>query len=191
MAVQDAPSKGFRSASELEAWLEKNHLKSDGIWLKAYKRSYTSNALKSTEIIDALLCYGWITGQARKGTDEYTLWWICPRRKGSLWSKVNKAHAERLIKEKRMRPSGMLEVESARADGRWERAYIPQSSASLPKDFLNAVSRNRKANAFLKTLNKSNVYSIVFRLETATTKEKRKAKISSIIKMLEEGRKFH
>ena len=191
MAVQDAPSKGFRSASELEAWLEKNHLKSDGIWLKAYKRSYTSNALKSTEIIDALLCYGWITGQARKGTDEYTLWRICPRRKGSLWSKVNKAHAERLIKEKRMRPSGMLEVESAMADGRWERAYSPQSSASLPKDFLNAVSRNRKANAFLKTLNKSNVYSIVFRLETATTKEKRKAKISSIIKMLEEGRKFH
>ncbi len=182
---------GFRSAAELEAWLGKNHSRSNGLWLKAYRKSNGPNALKTSDIIDALLCHGWITGLARKGTDEYTLWWICPRRKGSLWSKVNKAHAERLIREKRMRPSGMLEVERARADGRWERAYSPQSSASLPKDFLTAMSRNRKANAFLKTLNRGNVYSIVFRLETATTKEKRKAKISSIIKMLEEGRKFH
>ncbi len=191
MAVQDAPSRGFRSSHEFEAWLDRNHMKSNGLWLKVYRKSNGPNALKSAEIVDALLCYGWITGQARKGTGEYTLWWICPRRKGSLWSKANKARAERLIREKRMRPSGMLEVERASAAGRWERAYSPKSSASLPKDFLNAVSRNRKANAFLKTLNKSNVYPIVFRLETATTEEKRKAKISGIIKMLEEGRKFH
>ncbi len=97
----------FKSSRDLEIWLEENYSKSNGIWLKIYKRGINSNALKSTEVLDPLLCYGWITGQAKKGTDEYALWWICPRRKGSIWSEVNKNHAERLINEGKMKSSGM------------------------------------------------------------------------------------
>ena len=85
----------------------------------------------------------------------------------------------------------MVEIEVAKTDGRWEKAYHPQSTATLPKDFLRKISRNKKAKAFLKTLNKSNTYAIIFRIETTHDAKKRKAKIDSIIRMLEEGKTFH
>ncbi len=56
----------FRSSRDLEIWLGENHSKSDGIWLKIYKKGFNSNALRSTDVLDPLLCYGWITGQAKK-----------------------------------------------------------------------------------------------------------------------------
>jgi uncharacterized protein YdeI (YjbR/CyaY-like superfamily) len=181
----------FNSANEWESWLSKNHSRSDGIWLRIYKKSAGANALKSTEVLDPLLCYGWITGQARRGTDKFVLWWVCPRRKNSLWSEVNKSHVERLIKEGRMKPSGMREVEEAKKDGRWDKAYPPQRTATLPSDFMKKVSRNKRARAFLKTLNRANTYAIIFRLHNTRDRKKRLEKMDKIIKMLEDGKAFH
>ncbi len=180
----------FGSSEDFETWLKENHDRSSGVWLKVYKKGFNFNALRSTGILDSLLCYGWITGPAKKGTEEYTLWWICPRRKKSIWSEVNKNHAERLIREGRMKPSGMKEVEAAKEDGRWDLAYQPQSTATLPDDFLKIVSKNKKARDFLKTLNRANTYAIIFRLHN-TREEKRAGKIERIVKMLEDGKTFH
>ncbi|MGA2666099.1 MAG: YdeI/OmpD-associated family protein [Nitrososphaerales archaeon] len=181
----------LRSQSELERWLEENHDRSDGVWLKAYKKGFGSNALRGTEVLDPLLCYGWITGQARKGTEEYALWWVCPRRRNSLWSKVNVGHAERLIREGRMKPSGLREVEAAREDGRWDAAYPPQRDAALPADFMRMVNRSRKAREFLEGLNRSEVYAIVFRLHNAKDTKRRQEKMVRIVDMLENGETFH
>ena len=181
----------FRSSRDLELWLEENHSKSDGIWLKIYKKGFNSNALKSTDVLDPLLCYGWITGQAKKGTDEYALWWICPRRKKSMWSAINRTHAERLIRQRRIKPSGMKEIEDAKKDGRWNLAYPPQRTATLPDDFLKKVNRNKKAREFLKTLNRANTYAIIFRLRNTKDEKKRSEKIDKIIEMLEKGKTFH
>jgi len=181
----------FTSRSEFERWLEENHDRSDGVWLKAYKKGFGSNALRSTDVLDPLLCYGWITGQARKGTDEYVLWWVCPRRRNSLWSKVNVGHAERLIREERMRPSGLREVEAARKDGRWDAAYPSPRDAALPADFLRKVNRNGRAREFLKGLNRSEVYAIVFRLHNTKDPKRREEKIVRIVEMLERGETFH
>ncbi len=180
----------FKSSNNIGIWLEKNHGKSNGVWLKIYKKGFNSNALRGTEVPDQLLCYGRITGQARKGTEEYVLWWICPRRKKSIWSEVNRVHAERLIREGRMKPSGMKEVEAAKDDGRWNLAYPPPSIATLPADFLKKVGKNRKARAFLKTPNRANTRAIIFRFSTATDK-RRAETIGGIIKMLEKGKAFH
>ena len=184
-------TRTFKSAKEFESWLGKNHSSSNGIWLRIYKKNAGANALKSTEVLDPLLCYGWITGQAKRGTDRFVLWWVCPRRKKSLWSEVNKNHAERLIKERRMKPSGMKEVEEAKKDGRWASAYPPQRTATVPVDFLNKVNRNKKARSFLKTLSRVNTYAIIFRLHNTKDKKRRLEKMKKIIKMLEEGKVFH
>lgn len=181
----------FKSSEDLEAWLEKNHNESNGTWLKVYKKGFASNALRSTDVLDPLLCYGWITGPAKKGTKGYVLWWICPRRKKSLWSEINKSHAERLIRNGKMKPSGMKEVEEAKKDGRWKRAYAPQSTAKLPADFLKRVNGNKQAKDFLKTLNRVNTYAIIFRLHNTKDEKKRAEKIDKIIKMLERGQAFH
>ena len=181
----------FRSQIDFDQWLDENHDRSDGVWLKVYKKGFSSNVLRSTEILDPLLCYGWITGQARKGTKEYVLWWICPRRKKSLWSKINVDHAERLIREGRMKPSGLKEIEAAKRDGRWASAYPPQRAAALPSDFLSRINGNKKARAFLKTLNRTDTYSIIFRLHNIKDPQRREEKMESVIKMLEKGETFH
>ncbi len=112
----------FESVNDFENWLSENHTKSNGIWVRIYKKNSSVKSIKGSELIETLLCYGWITGPAKKNGESYVLWWVCPRRKNSGWSKINIGHAERLVKDKRMKPSGMAEIEKAKADGRWERA---------------------------------------------------------------------
>ncbi len=181
----------FKDQKDLENWLSKNHNRQEGIWVRMYKKGSGVDAIKGSGLLDALLCCGWITGQAKKGNDKYALWWVCPRRRKSIWSKRNKEHAERLMKEGKMKPSGMKEIESAKKDGRWENAYPPQSEATTPEDFLKELNKNKKEKDLFGTLNRANVYSIIFRIGYAKTSKKRKEKIESIIKMLEKKEKFH
>jgi uncharacterized protein YdeI (YjbR/CyaY-like superfamily) len=90
-----------------------------------------------------------------------------------------------------MTPAGMKAVEAAKADGRWENAYSSSRTAAPPEDFLRELSKNKKAEAFFKTLNKANVYSIVYRLETAKKPETREKRMKTILAMLEQGKAFH
>ncbi len=147
--------------------------------------------MNTSQALDVALCYGWITGKAKPYDEKSWLNKFVPRRPRSIWSKINTQHAERLIREGRMKSAGLEEIERAKRDGRWDRAYAPPSLAKLPDDFVKELRKNRKAETFFRTLNKANVYAVVFRLENATSNEKRKAKIKQIIKMFERGEKFH
>ncbi len=182
---------GFKSAEQWGAWLSKNHSKSSGIWMRRYKKDSHRPSVTGSDALDIALCYGWITGQAKPYDKISILWYFCPRRPRSLWSKINTVHAERLIRAGRMKPGGMKEIEEAKADGRWERAYEPQKTATLPPDFLEKINKNKKAKAFLKTLNRSNVYAIIFRLHTIRDGKRRMEKTDSIIAMLARGEEFH
>jgi uncharacterized protein YdeI (YjbR/CyaY-like superfamily) len=181
----------FRSAEEWEEWLAENHIASKGTWIRFFRKGSGVVSVTTGEALDVALCYGWITGQARPYDDTSWLGRFVPRRPKSIWSKVNVCHAERLIREGRMKPAGLKQIEEAKRDGRWDRAYSPQSKAKVPTDFISELSKNEKALAFFKTLNKANVYSVVFRLENAKTEEARKAKIRQIVKMFERGEAFH
>ena len=113
-----------------------------------------------------------------------------PRRPRSLWSKINTGHAERLIREGRMTPAGLKQIEAAKADGRWASAYDSPSTAVPPEDFLRLLETNSEAKAFFATLKKSEIYSIVFRLQTARKPETRERLLAGIVAMLERGEKF-
>jgi uncharacterized protein YdeI (YjbR/CyaY-like superfamily) len=189
--VQDLKIVSFKSAHEWERWLAKNHAASQGIWLKIYKKDSQTLSVNYPDALDGALCYGWIDGQKAAFDDKAWLQKIGPRRLKSVWSRINVGHAERLIKAGRMKPAGLEKIESAKKDGRWSKAYHPQSTATLPVDFLREVNKNGKAKVFLKTLNRVNVYAIIYRLQTAKKPETRQKRISQFVEMLSKGEKLH
>jgi uncharacterized protein YdeI (YjbR/CyaY-like superfamily) len=181
----------FKSVSQWDKWLYKNHSKSKGIWIRFFKKALGVSSVSTSDALDVALCYGWITGQAKPYDEKSWLGRFVPRRPKSIWSKINTRRAEKLIRQGRMKPAGLKQVREAKRDGRWDRAYSPPSTANLPDDFTSALEKNKDAKAFFKTLNRANVYSVVFRLENAKNKESRREKIRQMIKMFEKGEKFH
>jgi uncharacterized protein YdeI (YjbR/CyaY-like superfamily) len=181
----------FKTTKSFETWLIKNHENSNGLWLKISKKDSGKKTISYAEALDVALCYGWIDGQ-KQAHDEYA--WLqkfCARREKSIWSKINIGHVERLINEGRIKPAGLEAVEKAKADGRWEKAYDSPRKMTIPEDFLKELSKNKKAEVIFKGLNKTNLFSIGFRLQTAKKQETREKRMKQIIEMLAKGEKFH
>ncbi|MEI8047049.1 MAG: YdeI/OmpD-associated family protein [Bacteroidota bacterium] len=181
----------FSSPSEWEQWLEQNHAVSKGIWLQMFKKGSGVASLIYAEALDVALCYGWIDGQI-KSIDELSYKQrFTPRRTKSLWSKRNIEHVARLAKEGRMKPAGLKEAKAAKDDGRWGIAYDPQSSMTVPQDFITELSKDSKASAFYESLNKANKYAVAWRIQTAKRPETRAKRIKEIVEMLAREEKFH
>ena len=189
--VNPLPVVAFASADELEQWLSTNHAKSNGIWVRFFKTNSNVPSVSYDEALDAALCYGWIDGQLKKHDDKSWLRKFTPRRPKGVWSKRNRGHAERLISAGKMQAAGLREIDEAKLDGRWNAAYDSSSTMVIPDDFLKELAKNEQARAFFETLNKANVYSIVWRLQTAKTPETRQKRITAILMMLASGKSFH
>lgn len=181
----------FASPAGFREWLETNHATSDGIWLRFFKKNSGRKSINHAEALDQALCFGWIDGQAKPKDERSWLQKFTPRRTRSGWSKLNTAHAERLIKDGQMAQAGLAVIAAAKADGRWEAAYDSPRNVALPEDFLKALEKQSKAKTFFKTLNRSNVYAIVYRLQTAKKLETREKRMKMILEMLKRGEKFH
>ena len=182
--------KSFPTAAKFRVWLEKNHARSDGFWLRFFKKASGEKSIPYAGAVDVALCFGWIDGQVKKYDEKSWLQRYTPRRPRSLWSKINTGHAERLILEGRMTPAGLKQIESAKADGRWNAAYDSPSTAVPPEDFLRRLETDDKAKAFFATLKKADVYAIVFRLQTAKKAETRERRLKTILEMLARGERF-
>ena len=183
--------RSFPSTADLRAWLAKNHGKSNGIRLRIYKKASGVATISYAQALDQALCYGWIDGQKLPGDKESWLQTFTPRRPNGGWSKKNTEHAQRLIKSGAMAAAGLKEVDAAKTDGRWRAAYDSFGSASIPDDFLKRLAANKKAKAFFATLNKTNLYSIAYRLQTAKKPETREKRMQAIIERLARSEKFH
>lgn len=188
-----APSEilAFATPVKFRAWLAKNHAKSDGLWVRLFKKDSGEKSMTQDEALDEVLCQGWIDAQKRSYDERSWIQRYTPRRARSGWSKINTGHVERLIKEGRMQPAGLKQIEAAKADGRWEAAYDSPKNAKPPEDFLKELAKHKKASAFFTTLNKANVYAIVYRLQTAKKPETRERRMVAILEMLKKGEKFH
>jgi uncharacterized protein YdeI (YjbR/CyaY-like superfamily) len=137
------------------------------------------------------LCYGWIDGLKRPFDKKSWIQRFTPRRPKSLWSKINTGHVERLIKLGKIKLAGLQVIEAAKKDGRWHAAYHSPAKGTVPEDFLAALTKNKKAKAFFETLNKTNRYSIAWRLQTARRPQTRERRIKTILEMFAAGKKFH
>jgi uncharacterized protein YdeI (YjbR/CyaY-like superfamily) len=181
----------FTSSLDFRSWLVKNHSQSDGVLLRIYKKDSGVATVTYAEALDQALCFGWIDGQKKPYDKQSWLQKFTPRRPKSGWSKINTLHVARLTKAGAMTPAGLQAVEAAKADGRWKAAYDSFGNAAVPHDFLKELARNKKASAFFETLNRTNLYSITYRLQTAKRPETRERRIQAIIEKLARGEKFH
>ena len=178
------------SAAKWEAWLRTNHARSTGVLLRIPKKS-AGNTLTYAAALDAALAWGWIDSQKQALDDTAWLQRFTPRATRSPWSKINRAKAEALIASGRMKAPGLAEVERARRDGRWERAYDSAKTSMVPSDFAEALERNARASAFFETLDAANRYAILYRVMTAKRPETRAKRIATFVEMCEAHETLH
>ena len=191
MRPDDLPVLAFGSLQSWRDWLAGHHQTSSGLWLKIAKKGAVTPTVSYAEAIDGALCYGWIDGQKGKLDDEYWLQRFTPRKPRSRWSKINREKAERLIADGRMQPAGLREVETARADGRWDAAYEGQATATVPPDLARELDLNPVAKEFFATLNSVNRYAILYRIQDAKRPQTRADRIAKYIAMLNEHKTIH
>jgi uncharacterized protein YdeI (YjbR/CyaY-like superfamily) len=179
------------SAREWQRWLQRQHNKSNGVWLRIFKKGSGKQTLNYDEALDEALCFGWIDGQMRSHDEESYIQRFTPRRSKSVWSKRNRDRIERLFNEGRMQPSGIAQVDAAKSDGRWQHAYDSPKNMEIPKDFLAQLAKNGPAKEFFETLNRANLFAIAWRLQTAKKPETRQRRMDNIIALLADGKKLH
>ncbi|HEX9130218.1 MAG TPA: YdeI/OmpD-associated family protein [Gemmatimonadaceae bacterium] len=183
--------RGFKTRKDFDAWLEKNHKTSPALWVRMARKGSGIKSITYAEGVEVALCYGWIDAQKLPESETTWLQRFVPRRPRSIWSKVNREKALALIANGQMTPAGLVEIERAKTDGRWEAAYDSQAGASVPPDFEEALERHPKAKAFFKTISAANRYAITWRLQTAKRAETRAKRMRSFIEMLEKGETLH
>ncbi|WP_448060816.1 YdeI/OmpD-associated family protein [Cellulomonas hominis] len=170
------------------AWLDANEGESDGVWLLLAKKGTVSpTSLTYAEALDEALCSGWIDGQ-KKGNDETTFRQrFTPRRARSLWSARNIEHVARLTEQGRMRPRGQAEIDRAKADGRWDRAYAGPATATVPADLIAELAAWPGAQELFDSLTGQNRYAVLHRLMTAPNEATRLRRMTKLVAMLARG----
>ncbi|HLG61416.1 MAG TPA: YdeI/OmpD-associated family protein [Ktedonosporobacter sp.] len=181
----------FASQQDWEDWLKEHHADTKGIWLKLAKKGTGIFSIDYQQALEIALCYGWIDGQKASYDEQHWLQKFTPRGPKSIWSKINCDKATTLIVEGRMQPAGMLQVERAKADGRWDAAYESQSKITVPADLQSELDKNQQAKDFFATLDSRNRYAILWRIQTAKKPETRSVRIQKFVAMLAQNQKLH
>jgi uncharacterized protein YdeI (YjbR/CyaY-like superfamily) len=185
------PIQTFADRGAWEKWLAAHGTNSRGIWLKLAKKANRKPTIARTDAIEAALCFGWIDGQLDRFDDAFWLVRFTPRGPKSRWSQINRDTALRLVAAGKMKPAGQAEIDRAKADGRWDAAYAPQSKADVPHDLEKALDAKPAAKAFFATLNGANRYAILYRIHHAKTKKTRATRIEKFVAMLARGETIH
>ena len=184
----DADATIVPDAAAWRAWLDEHEDASDGVWLVVAKKgTLIPTSLTYAQALDEALCSGWIDGQKRPRDEATFLQRFTPRRPRSIWSQRNIGLVDALVAQGRMRPRGQAEVERARADGRWERAYAGAATAVVPDDLAAALAASPAAAELFARLTAVNRYAVIHRVTTASPTA-RAGRIATLVGRLAEGR---
>ncbi|UUL76430.1 YdeI/OmpD-associated family protein [Pseudarthrobacter sp. Fe7] len=174
-------------AAAWRAWLEANHSTCPGVWLVLSKKGGTATGLDYAGALDEALCFGWIDGQGRRRDGETMFVRMTPRRARSVWSARNVGHIARLEEAGKMAAAGRAAVEAAKADGRWGAAYGGQADVEVPADLAAAIAASPAAQATFDVLTKTNLFSLVYRTNSAKLAATRERRIAGFVEMLARG----
>jgi uncharacterized protein YdeI (YjbR/CyaY-like superfamily) len=170
------------------AWLDEHEDDSDGVWLALAKKGTTGpTTLTYAQALDEALCSGWIDGQKRSNDAATFLQRFTPRRKASLWSERNIGLVASLVAQGRMRERGQAEIDRAKTDGRWDRAYAGSATATVPDDLTAALDAAPAAAALFAELDATNRYAVLHRVMTAPNPATRAARLAKLVAMLDRG----
>ncbi|MBA4606888.1 YdeI/OmpD-associated family protein [Aeromicrobium sp. Marseille-Q0843] len=159
----------FADAGAWDDWLEQHHATAPEAWLRIRRKNADVALLTIGDALDGALCHGWIDGLRRSLDAVSFLQRSSPRRARSPWSQVNVAKVEALEAAGRMRPGGLEQVAAARADGRWDAAYVRQAEAQVPPDLAAALTAAPLAAEAFEGLGLTARYAIVLPVLKART----------------------
>ncbi len=190
--MAEVPELLVADAVAWREWLASNHAASTGVRLVLAKKGVTDpTRLSYDDALPEALCYGWIDGQLTRRDDVTYRVRFTPRRARSAWSRRNVESAERLISQGLMQPSGLAEVERAKADGRWAKAYAGSATIDVPGDLREALAASPRAEAMWESLTRTNRYAVLYRIQDAKRPETRARRISQFVEMLARGETPH
>ncbi|MCA0296829.1 MAG: YdeI/OmpD-associated family protein [Actinobacteria bacterium] len=179
MAMADAERYHPDSIGDWHDWLVANHTRHDGVWVVQWRPSSGREPVPYEEMVREALCWGWIDGQVKVLDDLRALQWWAPRRANSGWSASNKARVADLEREGRLQPSGIAEIERAKANGMWT-IYDSVEALAEPAELTAALDADPAARAawdgFPKSVRKMALTSIVL----AKRPETRASRIAAI-----------
>lgn len=179
------PYHAFSDSVELADWLMRYHQSETELWVRIFKKASGTPSVTWEDCVIECLRFGWIDGQKRPLDEISFLQRLTPRKAKSNWSIKNRDHVMRLLNEGRMLPADLLQVEAAKADGRWDNAYAGSATMVIPDDFLETLKDMPTASAFFQTLDKKNLFDIYYRLHSAKRAETRAKRMAQILEQLE------
>jgi uncharacterized protein YdeI (YjbR/CyaY-like superfamily) len=185
------PILRFNSTEDWERWLAEQHSSSKGVWLQFAKRGTGVQTVTYAEALESALCYGWIDSQAGSFDATFYIQRFTPRGRRSVWSKNNVDKVEVLIAQGKMQAAGLAQVEAAKADGRWERAYAGSREITIPPDLQAELDGNAAAAQQFSKLSSQNRYAILYRIQDARRPHTRAARIRTFVDMLARGETFY
>lgn len=181
----------FVDASAFAEWLMVNQAAHPGIRMKIAKSGSATATVSYYDAVGVALQFGWIDGPKSSLDADFYLQTFTQRRPRSVWSKRNVDRVTALIMDGAMHPAGLAQVDAAKADGRWDRAYEGSRGSTPSPEFLKALNKNAEAKKFYKTLNSANRYALYYRIQSAAKPETRDARIEAFVEMLARGETFH
>jgi uncharacterized protein YdeI (YjbR/CyaY-like superfamily) len=181
--------KFFRTPTDFETWLEKNHATATELWVGFYKRGSGKLSITWPESVDQALCFGWIDG-IRKRIDEISYQIrFTPRRRGSIWSAINIKRADELVRQKQMRPSGFKTFES-RIENKSGIYSYEQRSTELTEPYAQLLKKNKTASNFFEKQPPSYRKMISWWIVSAKKEETRMARLAKLIGESAKGKRL-
>jgi uncharacterized protein YdeI (YjbR/CyaY-like superfamily) len=172
----------FRDGAGWRRWLEENHSAEDGAWVIIYKKGSKEEGLRYREAVDEAVCFGWIDGGMRSLDGERFRLWFSPRRRGSVWSLLNRERAERLIGAGLMAEAGLRAVEEARESGMWDAAYTSRVEPEVPDDLMEALKEDGEAWRNFEGFSNSAKLMYVHWVESAKREGTRARRVSEVVR---------
>ena len=176
------------SLQQLRDWLQKNHAQKESIWLVTYKKNVEDKYVSVQQVLDELLCFGWIDGIRRKLDEEKTMQLIAPR-KVEHWTKTYKDRYAKLLKNNLVEEAGKESVLKAKESGLWN--FMDDVDALIkPVDFTKELESYKNAMANFNAFGASSQRFILRWIKLAKTDETRNKRIKQTAELADKNLKI-
>lgn len=177
------------SRADWRDWLAANSSRQEGLWIVYRKKSSGLEGPVYDDLVEEALCFGWIDSQARRVDRDRMMQWFSPRRKGGLWSALNKARIEKLVRAGLMTEIGRATIDEAKADGSWSQTD-DVDALIVPADLQAALDASPAATAAYRALVDSAKRQYLWWIQTAKRAATRAHRIEETIRRLASGKAF-
>jgi len=172
----------FQDRRGWRKWLEENSNNTQEVWLVHYKKHSNKLSVSHNDAVEEALCFGWIDGKLKSIDDDKFILRYSPRKSNSVWSKINKDNAERLIAQGKMTKAGLAKIDEAKKNGYWDTAYTNKTKDEMPEDLMKALTEDSKAWQNFGNFANSYRNMYIGWIVGAKTEATRKKRIAEVVK---------